>query len=93
MADIFDTLGAFARSFTSVNIHLSDHLPCKKEWRQVRFPKSKRKRIRKKWAKDNRRNWALVDVEPVIMQINGAIYCNQLGYDQIKRGIASSNGG
>lgn len=74
-----------------VNIHLSDNLPCKQEWRQVRFPKSKRKRIRKKWAKNKRRNWAMVDVEPVIMQINGAIYCNQLGYDQIKRGVASFN--
>ncbi len=28
-------------------------------YRQVRFPKSKRKRIRKRWARDPR-NWAIV---------------------------------
>lgn len=50
-----------------VNIHVTDHLP--KEWTQVRFPKSKRKRIRKKWAKDQR-NYSMVETV-AMMVVNG----------------------
>lgn len=82
-----DQIRSMASVFTGVPIHVSDHLPCKKEWRQVRFPKSKRKRIRKKWAKDKRRNWANVDVEPVFMHVNGQVYCNALGYEMVKKGL------
>ena len=81
----------FFGSFSGIDIVVSDLLPCEKEFRQVRFPKSKRKRIRKKWAKDKRRNWRLVDVEPVMRQIGGRVYCNQLAYDQLKREIHATN--
>ena len=40
-----------------------DGLPCA-EWKQVRFPRSKKKRIRKKWRKDEG-NWRLVP-RPVV---------------------------
>ena len=56
-----------ARSLFGVNIHVTDLLP--KEWKQVRFPKSKRKRIRKKWRKD-RGNWAMVETV-AMMVVNG----------------------
>jgi len=83
-----DQLRSMAGIFDGVSIHVSAHLLCKKEWKQVRFPKTRRKRIRKKWAKNKRRNWASVDAEPVFMHVNGMIYTNELGYQQIKRGFA-----
>ena len=85
-----DQIRSMAAAFAGVQVFVSDHLPCKKEFRQVRFPKTKGKRIRKKWAKNKRKNWRSVDVEPVIMQINGQVYCNALGYTQIKRGVSTT---
>lgn len=79
-------------AFASIPVVISDYLPCRKEFRQVRFPKSKGKRIRKKWAKNKRRNWRTVDAEPVFIQINGTVYCNLLGMLRLKKGLAGSEG-
>lgn len=38
------------------------------EHRQVRFPRSRRKRIRKKWRR-NRANWAARYPEPIVIQV------------------------
>lgn len=81
-----DRVNSMAEVFKSVNVVVSDLLPCEREWRQVHFPKSRSKRIRKKWAKD-RRNWKLVDVEAVCFQLNGQTYVNSLGFAAIKRGF------
>lgn len=67
------------------NIYISDSLPGGWRREQFRFPKSKRKRIRKKWAK-RPENWRTVAV-PVFMHIGGHIYCNRVGYDQLMRGL------
>lgn len=83
----------FKGSFSGVPIHVSNHLPCRKVWKQVRFPKSKRKRIRKKWAKDKRRNWRSVEAEPVVMEVNGQFYCNKLGYAEIMRAVKRGDDG
>jgi hypothetical protein len=45
--------------FNMMRVCIDPYMP--KVWRQVRFPRSKKKRIRKKWAKD-RRNWKEFDV-------------------------------
>lgn len=55
----------FEPSFLGANIVVSDLAP-QKELKQVRFPRSKGKRIRKKWAKD-RRNFELVENDTVWM--------------------------
>ncbi len=34
-----------------IEVFLDDRLCAREEWKQFRFPKSKKKRIRKKWAK------------------------------------------
>ena len=38
------------------DVAINDNVCITKEWAQLRFPKSKRKRIRKKWRKA-RKNW------------------------------------
>lgn len=74
-------------SFGGVRIVLSDLLPGGREFKQVRFPKSKKKRIRKKWAKNKRRNWRSVESKPVIMEVGGTFYCNRVAYRQLKKGL------
>lgn len=46
---------AFADSFGGIRLYANQHLV---ERRQVRFPRSKKRRIRKKWAK-RASNWAV----------------------------------
>ena len=70
-----------ARSLFGVNIHVTDLLP--KEWKQVRFPKSKRKRIRKKWRKD-RGNWAMVETV-AMMVVNGQHWVSPKMYATLQR--------
>lgn len=54
----------------------------KTQWKQVRFPKSKKKRIRKKWSK-RPINWGFV---PTYMAISfmGKLYVNTPMYQKIK---------
>ncbi len=49
---------AFGQPFGGIGIRLVEN-PYHQEYRQVRFPRSKRKRIRKKWRKDHKKNWGL----------------------------------
>jgi hypothetical protein len=46
--------------FGGIRVYASPHMP-KTERRQFRFPRSKKKRIRRKWCKDPR-NWREVEV-------------------------------
>ena len=57
---------------------------------QVRFPRTKRKRIQKKWAKDwrNWRTW----VEPIAYQTSDMmggvqIVCNHAYYEQLRENL------
>lgn len=74
-----------------VELHLSKLLPCKQEFQQVRFPKSKRRRIRKKWARNQHRNWRSVEVEPVMMQIGGRFYVNKLMWQKLKKETSNAS--
>jgi hypothetical protein len=56
-------MSGFTGSFLGIQVYVSDFLP--KERKQVRFPKSKRKRIRKKWAKDPK-NYAMVETAALL---------------------------
>jgi hypothetical protein len=42
-------------------LKINDFLCIAKELKQIKFPKSKKKRIRKKWTK-NKKNYGIVDV-------------------------------
>ena len=48
-----------------VKIIVNDLACIKNEWRQVRFPKSRKKRIRRKWAK-KRENFGLKEVHHLV---------------------------
>jgi len=84
-------IGGLNQSWGGVPVVRSKFLPCKQEWRQVRFPRSKKKRIRKKWAK-NKRNFRMVDTEPVMMNVAGTFYVNELGWKALKEMINAPNG-
>lgn len=67
--------------YGGINIIVSDHLP--KEWVQVRFPRSKRRRIRRKWAKD-RRNYAMRETVGLLM-VGGQAYVSPRSFASIIR--------
>lgn len=56
---------------------------------QVRFPRSKKKRIRKKWAKDPR-NWR-TDLRPYVLLLNpgpsASVLCNTPGFVEVRKQI------
>lgn len=55
------------------------------EWKQFRFPKSKKKRIRKKWSKRTI-NFKIKEVHKVIMmKSENKMFVSQKTFDQLKR--------
>ena len=57
-----------------------------REHRQVRFPRSKRRRIRKKWSK-NPRNWRTT-IKPVSYVLGArTLVCNPVAYAALQRGL------
>jgi len=61
-----------------------------KDWKQVRFPRSRKRRMRKKWAKD-RRNWGQVEGPPFARMLMGKIIANRAGIRQLERNIRKHN--
>lgn len=57
-----------------------------KAYIQVKFPKSKKARIRRKWRKD-RRNWIIKTTSKMIL-MDGKIVCGDLAFDRIKERVA-----
>jgi hypothetical protein len=55
--------------------------------KQFRFPRSKKKRIRKKWAKD-KRNWKVVPEYKAVF-INGCLYAHPDVLERIRKKVAS----
>lgn len=53
-----------ARTFLGVPVVRNRSMPALQEWKQIRFPRSKRARIRKKWRK-RQENWGFVAKPPV----------------------------
>lgn len=65
-------------TFKGVPVYSSPHMPLT-ENRQFRFPRSKKKRIRKKWAK-NPANYRESDV---IWMISGGYHCHPRVYARL----------
>lgn len=67
-------------------IVINDYMGNESEFRQIRFPRSKKKRIRKKWSK-NRANWKLFRwQEPVSYVFAGKqIIMNSTAYSALKK--------
>jgi len=53
---------------------------------QFRFPRSKRRRIRRKWSKDPR-NWRWVE-SPAVIAWGPTLHMNRPAFDLLKRGLA-----
>ena len=51
------------------------------ENKQFRFPRSKKRRIREKWAK-NDKNYRVI---PKIYRIGDVIYCHSIFYEELKK--------
>ena len=79
--------GGPPRSLAGVEIRVMDLAPL--QWVQVRFPRTKKKRIRRKWAKD-RRNYVSVP-DPARCYLVGpsplscVMICNPLGFLELQR--------
>lgn len=73
-------------------IVINDYMGNESEFRQIRFPRSKKKRIRKKWAK-NRANWKLFRwQEPVSYIFAGnQIIMNSTAYAALKKELNAKN--
>lgn len=73
--------------FHQLEVHVSPLLPAG-EMRQVRFPRSKKRRIHKKWRRD-RRNHGLVHL-PIMYQTPMGLIVNTTAWEQMK---AQAQGG
>jgi len=75
-------LGQLAGIKVFVDPHLQDRI-------QFRFPRSKKKRIRKKWAKQER-NYKRIPSKS-IYKIGDAIYVHPILYEQLKKTLEREN--
>jgi hypothetical protein len=70
----------------SIEVLVSDHIP-DLERRQFRFPKSRRKRIRKKWANDEA-NYRLEKIKkPRMYQLGGQVFVGPGTLARLKEAI------
>lgn len=60
-------------------VHVDDSLGVIYERRQCRFPRSKRRRIRRKWAKDPLNYVWVRGSKPSVYIVAGKILCNSAG--------------
>ena len=63
--------------YDSIPLVVNDALCISKEWRQIKFPKSRKKRIRNKWAKQSR-NFGLKDIHKLIKVGNTALVSSKI---------------
>ena len=71
-------------SFQIVTCH---HLT---DWKQVLFPKSRKRRVRKKWRK-RESNWKFVDSRSYIVDtVHRIVYCSPTTRQRLEQGAAIS---
>ena len=68
--------------FGGMPVIVNDFACISQEWKQYRFPKSKKKRIRKKWAKQSR-YFRMQDVHRVI-KMQGKLFVSTKIFEQLK---------
>jgi hypothetical protein len=69
-------------------VYIDDQLGVERRRVQTCFPRSKKKRIRNKFAKQSRNFRTLVIITPVSYQVGNAFFMNSLAYERIKKGIS-----
>jgi hypothetical protein len=78
-------LATFYRS----SIYIDDTLGRKFTREQYRFPRSKRKRIRRKWQKDRRNYRVTWTARPVVYMVGRSLVMNTVAFEKIKKHIAN----
>ncbi len=74
---------SFVTSF-GIQVFVNNMACISNEWKQYRFPKSKKKRIRKKWSKRNV-NFRMQEVHKVIMfKAENKMYVSQKTFDKLE---------
>jgi len=74
----------YAVPLGGVDVFVNDMACISKEWKQYRFPKSKKKRIRKKWSKRSK-NFRMQDVHRmIVMKDERRVFVSQKMYDKLK---------
>jgi hypothetical protein len=64
--------------------YIDDNLGIEYHREQFRFPRSKKKRIRKKWAKQNKNYRSWRTQKPMACKMNGVLIMNSLALDELK---------
>ena len=66
-----------------VDVYIDDSLCIGKKWKQFRFPKSKKRRIKIKWAKRDS-SYKIKEVHTAI-RIGRTMYVSRLMYEKLKQ--------
>jgi hypothetical protein len=70
--------------FFGIQVFVNNMACISNEWEQYRFPKTKKKRIRKKWSKRNV-NFRMQEVHKVIiLKSENKMYVSQKTFDKLK---------
>lgn len=72
-----------------IPVYVNDLLCIRKELKQFRFPKSKKRRIRKKWT-NNTRNYRVEDVHKLVT-LEGKMYVSQKDFDRLTKSIPTTS--
>lgn len=77
---------------SGLQIHINEYLPAtQSEATQVRFPRSKKRRIVKKWRFQMRNyKWFDVDVTNTIYKIDNVFYIHPKGFEKLKEKLEES---
>jgi hypothetical protein len=74
-------------SIYGMPVYVNDMLGWQSEVKQTRFPRSKKRRIRNKWAK-NRRNWTARKWQVAeAYQIGGKLIMNSVALNAVKKEV------
>jgi hypothetical protein len=76
-------------NFYGFPVYIDDTLGRKFTREQHRFPRSKRKRIRRKWQKDRRNYWVTWTARPVAHRVGRCLVMNTIAFEELKKDIAN----
>ncbi len=76
-------------TFYRSTVYIDDTLGRKFTREQYRFPRSKRKRIRRKWQKDRRNYRVTWTARPVAYLVGPSLVMNTVAFEKIKKHIAN----
>lgn len=69
-----------------MEVIVSNYMCITQEFKQYRFPVSKKKRIRNKWTRKKSRNWRLTEVHRAII-VGNKMFVSQKIYDEMLKSI------